>query len=246
MEEKNKTPKKSSIVFRKPLEKRNHKASLVDVKNNFLVDPLKTNNRKEKGAIKRLAEVEDSFNSLLQKERETQKRERRKNVDLQKEPFASHIKKGEWNDALLEACKIGNKEIIEMMFEKGANNWNEGLIGACEGGNKEIIEMIIEKGGRMDWDEGNEALKRACKGGNKEIVEMIIEKGGRMDWNEGLFGACEGGNKEIIELMIEKGANNWNEGLYWACKGGNKEIAELIKRQGGKVDWSHSCNGLCN
>ena len=98
--------------------------------------------RMEKGTIKRLEETQ----------------ERRKNEDLQKEPLASHIKRGKWNDALYEACKIGNKEIVEMMIEKGADNWNQGLYGACEGGNKEIIEMMIEKGA----NNLNEGLEIAC------------------------------------------------------------------------------------
>ena len=61
MEEENKTPKESSIVFKKSLEGReeeNHKTSQVDEKNNILVDPLETDNRKEKGMIKRLEETQ--------------------------------------------------------------------------------------------------------------------------------------------------------------------------------------------
>ena len=172
MEEENKTPKESSIVFKKSLKrkKENHKTSQVDGKNNILVDLLETDNKKQKRTIKSL-EVEDNFNSLLQEEREKQERERRKNEDLQKEPLASHIKRGKWNDALLEACKIGNKEIVELMIEKGGSDWNGGLKCACYGG-----------------------LIGACKGGNKEIVELMIEKGAD-NWNEGLSYACQGGNR---------------------------------------------------
>ena len=148
MEEENKTPKESSIVFKKSLEE-NHKTNQVDEKNDFLVVPLETDNRKEKGMIKRLEE--------------TQKRERRKNEDLEKEPLASHIKRGKWNNALLEACEIGNKEIVELMIEKGADDWNYGLRSACFGGNKEIVELMIEKGAN-DWNWG---LIGACQGGNK-------------------------------------------------------------------------------
>ena len=116
-------------------------------------------------------------------EGETQKRERSKNENLQKEPLASHIKRGEWDDALEEACKIGNKEIVELMIEKGADNWNRGLYGACKGGNKENVELMIEKGANC-WNEG---LCGACERGNKEIVEMMIEKGAN-DWDRGLYG----------------------------------------------------------
>ena len=66
---------------------------------------LEKENHRAEGEIKRFEE--------------TQKRERRKNEDLQKEPLASHINRGEWNDALLKACKIGNKEIVELMIKKG-------------------------------------------------------------------------------------------------------------------------------
>ena len=61
MEEENKTPKESSIVFKKSIEKRekeNHKTSQVDEKNNILVDPLEADNRIEKGKIKRLEETQ--------------------------------------------------------------------------------------------------------------------------------------------------------------------------------------------
>ena len=134
MEEENKTSKESSIVFKKSIENReedNHKTS----QNDILVDHLETDIRMEKEKIKRLEG--------------TQKKERRKIEYLQKEPLASHIKKGEWNDALYEVCKIGNKEIVELMIEKGANDWNNGLWYACEGGNKEIAEIMKSKGGRI-------------------------------------------------------------------------------------------------
>ena len=195
-----------STVVKKSLEKReeeNHKTSQVDDKNNILVDPLEKDNRIEKGTIER--------------PEETQKRERRKNEDLQKEPLASHIKKGKWNNALYEACKIGNKEIVELMIEKGANNWNYGLFGACFGGNKETIDLMIEKGAN-NW---NYALYWACFGGNKEIVELMIEKGAD-NWNYGLRTACEGGNKEIAKIMKHKGGNingvEFNGNHYNNCK----------------------------
>ena len=96
MEEEDKTSKMIITVIKKSLENReeNHKTTQVDEKNNILVDPLETDNRMEKGTIKRLEE--------------TQKRDRRKNEDLQKEPFASHIKRRKWNGAgvLFAMCLI--------------------------------------------------------------------------------------------------------------------------------------------
>ena len=49
MEEENKTPKESSIVFKNSLKrKENHETTQIDVKNNFLIDPLETDNKMEK------------------------------------------------------------------------------------------------------------------------------------------------------------------------------------------------------
>ena len=72
MEEENKTPKESSIVFKKSLKRKKEKTSQVDGKNNILVDLLETDNKKQKRKIKSLeVDGKDNFNSLLQEESET-------------------------------------------------------------------------------------------------------------------------------------------------------------------------------
>ena len=74
-------------------------------------------------------------------------------------------------------CFGGNKEIVELMIEKGANDWNKALRNACKGGKKEIVELMIEKGAN-DWNWG---LRGACEGGNKEIAKIMKHKGGNND-----------------------------------------------------------------
>ena len=81
MEEDNKPPKKIITV----IKKEENKTIQVDEKNNFLVDPLETNNRMEKGMIKRLEEVENSFNSLLEKLNKQITLQEQKNQDLHQE-----------------------------------------------------------------------------------------------------------------------------------------------------------------
>ena len=82
MEEDNKPPKKIITVIRK---EENNKTTQVVGKNNFLVDPLETNNRMEKGTSKRLEEVENSFNSLLEKLNKQITLQEQKNQDLHQE-----------------------------------------------------------------------------------------------------------------------------------------------------------------
>ncbi len=108
----------------------------------------------------------------------------------------------DWNVGLASACEGGQKEIVELMIEKGANNFDRGLYNACVGGHKEIIELMISKGA----NDFNRGLNGACYGGNKEIIELMISKGAR-DWTCGLLGACYGEHNEIILLTIIEGAN---------------------------------------
>lgn len=51
-----------------------------------------------------------------------------------------------WITGLYDACKGGNREVIELVIEKGGKNWTDGLFGACEKGHFEIVKLMIDKG----------------------------------------------------------------------------------------------------
>ena len=133
--------------------------------------------------------IEENYGALLDQKleqgKEKHEKERMKNEDLQKELVASLLKRGEWDNAFCEACKVGNKEIIEMTIR---------IVDFC--GDDSYDNWV---GVLMDWDRG---LYGACERGNKEIIDMMIEEGAN-DWNGGLYGACYGRNKEIVEMMID-------------------------------------------
>ena len=57
-----------------------------------------------------------------------------------------HYSVSKWNWGLFGACQGGNRELAELMIEKGANDWNGGLFGACRSGNRELADFMIEKG----------------------------------------------------------------------------------------------------
>ena len=46
---------------------------------------------------------------------------------------------------LFAACQ-GDKEIVDYMISKGADNWNWGLQAACERNHIEMAEYMISKG----------------------------------------------------------------------------------------------------
>ena len=78
-----------------------------------------------------------------------------------------------WNYGLVKSCQCGNRELADLMIEKGADYWDGGLYSACHGGNIDSANLMIEKGAN-DWDSG---LNGACWSGNRELADLMIKKG---------------------------------------------------------------------
>lgn len=103
-----------------------------------------------------------------------------------------------WNSGLSFACygvSPEHCEIAELIISKGANEWHYPFINACKSGNRAVVEMMISKGvlvsskGVFDWNLG---LVNACGGsssGHREIVKLTMSKGAN-DWTRGFLNAC--------------------------------------------------------
>jgi len=92
--------------------------------------------------------------------------------DLHKWYFV-HLYKYDFNWGLMEACKRGDKDLVEWMIESGANNWHWGLNGACQSGHRDLADLMIQKGATNF----NEGLHYACFGMHRDLVEWLIEQG---------------------------------------------------------------------
>src|SRR5688572_5011181 len=42
---------------------------------------------------------------------------------------------------LEDACRSGQREVVDLLIRKGDNDWHGGLIGACMGGSEEIFDL---------------------------------------------------------------------------------------------------------
>eukprot|EP00833_Pecoramyces_ruminatium_P003169 jgi/Orpsp1_1/1177201/evm.model.c7180000060564.1 len=88
------------------------------------------------------------------------------------------------NTALLYACKLNNKKIIELLLKHGANtnivnNKNKSpLMYSCKNGNKSCVDMLLKCSAKLDietYDDGKTAFKYACGSGKLPVIKTLIQ-----------------------------------------------------------------------
>jgi ankyrin repeat protein len=163
--------------------------------------------------------------------------------------------------ALQIATKMKNKEVVQLLIDKGAkinysqtqNIWthinNHPLVIACRQNDHEIINMLISK---EVWRESIiEALNDSGKNGNIEIIKKFIDYETKYE-NLAFVNACENGHLEIINYLIvidKKTLKKYErEAFVRACGNGQLEIVNhLIKidkkilKKCGQIALIHSC-----
>jgi ankyrin repeat protein len=115
---------------------------------------------------------------------------------------------------------------------------------ACWRGNKVIVELLIESGAEVNLADDSEfytPLMAASRHGHAEIVQLLIKHGvdvnAQDDYdNTSLTRAAESGHLEVVRLLLENGANpnlrdEFDETpLELAEENGHFEVAEFIRR----------------
>ena len=130
------------------------------------------------------------------------------------------------NEGMKYAAWLGRMDIIQSLFDQGADDYYWGLKGAARGGHMDIVQLLLSKG--ADPDSG---LMGAAWGGHMDIVQLLLSKGAT-DYDYGLRGAARGGHMDIVRLMLDKGATDYNDGLYRAADGGHLDIVQLLLDKG--------------
>lgn len=121
--------------------------------------------------------------------------------------------------ALQMASISGHKDIVELLFDNGADiHWKKdiALHGAAMMGHFEIVKFLLSKGANASADRSS-ALSVASKNGRIEIVQLLLEHRANVHgYNDfALRLAAENGHVEIVQLLVSYGARLPNKYVYW-------------------------------
>jgi len=154
----------------------------------------------------------------------------------------------------VSVCKSGNRAIIDLCMQYGANYWREGFTAACEYGRLEVAREMIRRGAVPPRD----SLAQVCRVGGLELAKLVLpyckkhrEKCLNIAYRSKHFDivrllidnnvnslnnlfclACEHNNLRVIGYVLSGGECDWNEGLARACAGGHQNIIDMMLAKG--------------
>ena len=167
-----------------------------------------------------------------------------------------------YGSALTCASYKGNKDIVQLLLEWGANvniqtgnDFGPALIEAPSYNRKEIVELLLEWGADVNCPGGQHgsALIAASFHNNKEIVEMLLQGGADVKFCHEQYGTAliqaASYGKVIVEMLLQHGADvnfcheKCGTALIQAASYGKKVIVEMLLQHGADVNFCHEKYG---
>lgn len=139
------------------------------------------------------------------------------------------IYKGNENEGLLHAAKIGDSDLALMFIYKGARNYNCAMIRAAEYSNKDIVQILLAKGA-TDY---NKIAISAARNGSKEILQMMLDLGEK-SYDIIMANAATANGpvaKEIIQWMIDLGAKAHGITMRIAAGAAREDIVDWMSQE---------------
>ncbi|KAH0557050.1 hypothetical protein GP486_005162, partial [Trichoglossum hirsutum] len=123
--------------------------------------------------------------------------------------------------ALHQAAYMGDKELVRLLLEKGADvtaTDGDGMTAlhwsACKGGDEAVVLLLLERGADIQakYSGGGTALHRAARGGHEAVTKLLLAKGAdrTMQNEEGLYPVHEAaseGHEALVALLLGGGAD---------------------------------------
>ncbi|MCC6694724.1 MAG: ankyrin repeat domain-containing protein [Candidatus Hydrogenedentes bacterium] len=148
----------------------------------------------------------------------------------------------------LEAVARGNREVIEMLIEAGADIYasagDQTAVSIAAGNrNEEIFDLVLNAGCPL-----GPALNNAVFTQNEAIVKKLLKHGVNVNERNEQFGytplltAAEGGNVAIVKMLIKAGSNLESRDemgqtpLWAAVSSGHTAIAKVLLDAGADIN----------
>jgi len=152
----------------------------------------------------------------------------------------SDVNAKDWRGMSALSCAIlqGNKEVAELLSEKGAK---PSIHVAAFLGDIEKVKSFIEAGADVNTKDGTgfTPLHCAAMAGHVNVAKLLIDKGAAVsvEPNQGsrtpLYWAIKNKHKDVAKLLIDKGADVSSiHLLYYACWYGYRDFVELFIQKG--------------
>jgi len=145
----------------------------------------------------------------------------------------------------MEAARSGNKEIVRMLLEHGADinaiaTDNETVFSyAAASGNKEIIQLLLDYGLVINPEEYDFslALSAAAEKGHTEMLHFLLKHGtNRTGMHTALFSAAIAGNISTVKFLLDNGAAIGNDILPFVAENGLTDIAQILLDHGADIN----------
>ncbi|HEY0076283.1 MAG TPA: ankyrin repeat domain-containing protein, partial [Abditibacteriaceae bacterium] len=163
---------------------------------------------------------------------------------------------------LSAAARTGNKELVQILLDKGAENKPTGsreggypafgnpLAMAVASGSVEVVQLLMDKGADLEAPANASLLNTAVQNSSRAVIEFLLQKGFNIEGNRNsgytpLLTAIQNNLPEMVSFLIEKGAKlnpnlteraNYYSGygspLYVAVQYNSKPIVELLMTKG--------------
>lgn len=156
----------------------------------------------------------------------------------------------ELNEPLVAAASIGNREVAELLLERGAaldgtGGWSP-LEEALYWNNQNVITLLLERGAKV------QNLRTAAGLGRTELIQNYFDGGGnlkpeagRIDWPFGSLEAIADSNHPPAGKQSLSGrVNAWsqdrqgiiNNAFVYACMHGHIDAAQLLLDKGAEIN----------
>jgi len=136
-------------------------------------------------------------------------------------PLIFTVKDNDGNTSLHWVALRGNKEIVQLLLDRGANieaKNNDGYTPLSQAANQsdtEIVRLLLDRGadiGAKD-NHNNTPLHISARRGYTETVWLLLDRGADIEAKDNYFGltplhgAAENGRTETVRLLLDRGAD---------------------------------------